>query len=134
MQRFGVNTLARYYQMMYRLLLLLLLTHGTVLFADSPDMSHLQGLGDTRYHSFESTALGHPLHIYVRLPELSKESEGQKFPTVYLLDGGISFPLLSAYYHYLNIATWISSSNGTVASQCTMPQPACLSHWPKTMM
>jgi len=71
--------------------------------ADSFDPSGLQGLGDTRYHRFESARLGHPLHLYVRAPESAAQNPGQRFPTVYLLDGGVNYPLLSAYYHYLRI-------------------------------
>lgn len=72
--------------------------------ADSFDPSKLQGLGDTRYHLFESERLGHALHVYVRVPQDAGQDLGNPFPTVYLLDGGINFPLLSSYYHYLRIA------------------------------
>lgn len=71
------------------------------------DPSKLQGLGDTRYQLFESKQLGHPLHIYVRVPESARENPQRRYPTVYLLDGGITYPLLSAYYHYLRLG-WIS--------------------------
>jgi predicted alpha/beta superfamily hydrolase len=84
-------------------LALLVLLPGTGLNADSPDFSKLQGLGDTRYQLFESEALGHPLYLYVRVPEQLPENPNRTFPTVYLLDGGINFPLLSAYYHYLRL-------------------------------
>lgn len=67
---------------------------------DGFDEGRLQGLGDTRYHLFESETLGHPLHLYVRRPDSGEEGP---FPVVYLLDGGINYPLLSAYYHYLRI-------------------------------
>jgi len=84
-------------------LLLLALLPGLNLNADSLDVSKLQGLGDTRYQPFESEALGHPLHLYVRLPERAAGEENRRFPTVYILDGGINYPLLSAYYHYLRL-------------------------------
>jgi predicted alpha/beta superfamily hydrolase len=71
--------------------------------ADEFDPSKLQGLGDTRYHQFESETLGHTLHLYVRVPEASAQDPNQRYPTVYLLDGGINFPLLSSYYHYLRL-------------------------------
>ena len=67
---------------------------------DGFDEGKLQGLGDTRYHLFESEALGHPLHLYVRQPASGEQGP---FPVVYLLDGGVNYPLLSAYYHYLRI-------------------------------
>jgi predicted alpha/beta superfamily hydrolase len=84
------------------LVLLFLLPLGP-LCADDFDPSKLQGLGDTRYHPFESETLGHVLHIYVRVPESSAQNPDQRYPTVYLLDGGINFPLLSSYYHYLRL-------------------------------
>ncbi len=70
--------------------------------AKSADFSWLQGLGRTHYHRLESEALGRPLHIYVRAPD-APEDPAKPLPTVYLLDGGLTFPLLSAYYHYLRI-------------------------------
>jgi predicted alpha/beta superfamily hydrolase len=82
-------------------LVLSLLLYASLLHAEPFDPAKLQGLGDARYHQFESEALGHALHIYVRVPESSAQNPGQQYPTVYLLDGGINFPLLSAYYHYL---------------------------------
>lgn len=83
-----------------RLVLCLVLLVSPALLPADFDPGKLQGLGDTRYHHFESETLGHSLHLYVRLPE--SDSSGP-FPVVYLLDGGVSFPLLSAYYHYLRL-------------------------------
>ena len=62
----------------------------------------LQGLRDTRYHHVESDSIGRSYHIYVMLPDTYDESADYKYPTIYLLDGGALFPLLSAYYRYLN--------------------------------
>lgn len=82
---------------------LLLLPCGNRLMAGEPaDLAWLQGLGETQYHRLESETLGRPLHIYVRVPEAEAAADGP-LPTVYLLDGGVTFPLLSAYYHYLRI-------------------------------
>ena len=50
-------------------LLILLLLYSNCLHAGSFDPARLQGLGDTRYHQFESEILGRMLHIYVRVPE-----------------------------------------------------------------
>jgi len=85
------------------LVLVLLLQPGP-LGAGDFNPANLQGLGDTRYFQFDSKLLGHRLHIYVRVPESSAQNPDQQYPTVYLLDGGINFPLLSSYYHYLKIA------------------------------
>ena len=88
---------------LFTTLVLIFLLHADSVLADPFDPAKLQGLGDTRYHQFESETLGHALHIYVRVPESSNQSPDQRYPTVYLLDGGINFPLLSSYYHYLRI-------------------------------
>jgi len=89
---------------MIRILALFLLLYANGLQAASFDPTGLQGLGDTRYHSFESKTLGHALHVYVRVPGREAQNPGQKFPTIYLLDGGINFPLLSSYYHYMRLS------------------------------
>lgn len=62
----------------------------------------LQGLGDTRYHHVTSDIIGRGYHIYVMLPDEYDESADYRYPTIYLLDGGALFPLLSSYYRYLN--------------------------------
>lgn len=64
----------------------------------------LQGLGDVRYHLLKSELLQRDLHVSVRLPEGYSEQGEREFPTVYLLDGGTTFPLLSGYYRYLSLA------------------------------
>ena len=78
----------------------LLFLQANALQAGDFNPDKLQGLGDTRYQLFESETLGHPLHLYVRVPENTDEGP---FPVIYLLDGGTNFPLLSAYYHYLRL-------------------------------
>lgn len=65
------------------------------------DTRHLQGLGDTRYRYVESAAMERGYHIYVMLPYGYDETGNTKYPTVYLLDGGGLFPLMTAYYRYL---------------------------------
>jgi len=72
---------------------------GTAL-ADNLDSRLLQSLGDVKYHEFKPESLGRVLHIFVDLPENYAES-GQSYPTVYLLDGGDTFPLMAAHHHYL---------------------------------
>jgi len=59
----------------------------------------LQGLGQPKYHSLESALNHNAYHLYVRLP--ANYNNETQYPTLYLLDGGISYPLISAYYHYL---------------------------------
>ena len=59
----------------------------------------LQGLGQPTFHSIKSPQSQRVYHLIVRLP--AGYNKNTKYPTIYLLDGGISYPLLSAYYHYL---------------------------------
>lgn len=65
------------------------------------DTSFLHGLGDTRYHYVESAIVGRGYHVYVMLPAGYDESDGQ-YPTIYVLDGGGLFPMMTSYYRYLN--------------------------------
>ncbi|NNE67191.1 MAG: alpha/beta hydrolase [Pyrinomonadaceae bacterium] len=69
-------------------------------FAQAPDISKLQGLGETKYHEVKYEPLDQTYHIFVRLPE--EYTASKKYPTVYLLDGGAMFPMLGSYYRYLN--------------------------------
>ena len=62
----------------------------------------MQGLGDTEYQRIDSEILGRHFHIFVMLPDEYEQCPGKNYPTIYLLDGGALFPLLSAYYRYLN--------------------------------
>ncbi|HXV62852.1 MAG TPA: alpha/beta hydrolase-fold protein [Vicinamibacteria bacterium] len=68
---------------------------------DSVDVSKLEGLGDVRYHLLETKEPERSYHIFVSLPASYDLSDDSTYPTIYLLDGGITFPLLSAYYSYL---------------------------------
>jgi len=64
----------------------------------------LQGLGDTRYHHLESAIVDRGFHLYVMLPEGYDAEPERDYPTVYVLDGGALYPMLVAYYAYLNFA------------------------------
>ncbi len=70
-------------------------------FSQSVDTKYLQGFGDVRYHRVESKAAEHTYHVFVRLPESYSANAGRSYPTVYLLDGGSTFPMLAGYYRYL---------------------------------
>ena len=70
--------------------------------AQSVSTEHLQGLGEVLYHRAESESLEQTYHVYVRLPESYGEQSGP-YPTLYLLDGGVTFPLFAAYYRYLTL-------------------------------
>ena len=78
--------------------------------AAAVDTRYMQVIGDTHYHELDSTVVGRSYHIFVRLPEGYQQSAEEKYPTIYLLDGGNLFPLLSAYYGYLNFGEEIPNS------------------------
>lgn len=80
----------------------LLLLLGTSLASAAVDTEYMQGLGDVRYHRIESTNVERPFHIYVSLPSDYDPSASEKYPTIYILDGGALFPTLSPYYRFLN--------------------------------
>ena len=61
----------------------------------------MQGLGDVSYHHVNSEIVGRGYHIHVRLPVEYDQSD-RDYPTVYLLDGGNTFPMLAPYYQYLS--------------------------------
>lgn len=82
------------------LLITILLLSSLASRADSLDSDLLQSLGEVKYHELKSVQLGRSLHIFVDLPEDYLTAE-QNYPTVYLLDGGNTFPLMAAYHHYL---------------------------------
>jgi hypothetical protein len=100
--------LPRYQIRKSSLYVLLLLLAGLTANA-AVDTQFLQGLGDTRYHHVESDGIKRGFHIYVMLPD-GYESSGQQYPTIYLLDGGELFPLLTAYYRYLNVGEEIPNA------------------------
>ncbi len=69
---------------------------------DAIPLEHLPALrGD--YFPFDSTAVGRPFHIYVRLPENYQSDESVRYPVVYLLDGDSLFPILAASHLFLTI-------------------------------
>lgn len=68
--------------------------------AEMLDTQLLQSLGEVRYHELKATSLGRSFHIFVDLP-VDYQDEDENYPTIYLLDGGNTFPLMAAYHHYL---------------------------------
>jgi predicted alpha/beta superfamily hydrolase len=87
---------------MRALVILLLLIAGRPVGA-AVDSGLLQGLGDSRYHRLEAKAVEQTYHLFVRLPESYEGTGAREYPTVYLLDGGLTYPLLSGYYRYLTL-------------------------------
>jgi predicted alpha/beta superfamily hydrolase len=60
-------------------------------------------MGQTEYHRIEPQQLDRVYHVFVRLPESYPTSGETAYPTIYLLDGGITYPLFAAYYRYLTL-------------------------------
>jgi len=69
--------------------------------AETVSIKGLQVLDETRYHRVESEALGRGYDVLVGLPQNYKESADSTYPTIYILDGGLLYPLLRGYYNYL---------------------------------
>jgi hypothetical protein len=79
---------------------LILLTQIESVTAENIDTRLLQALGEINYHELESSTLQRAFHIFVDLPEDYQQNQ-EKYPSIYLLDGGNTFPLLSGFHHYL---------------------------------
>jgi len=75
--------------------------------APAADLQYLQAIGDARYHRVESGIVGRGYHVYVKLPDGYDDAAQTVYPTLYLLDGGELFPMLAAYYRYLNFGEGI---------------------------
>jgi uncharacterized protein len=68
--------------------------------AETP-LDHLPGMkGD--YFKHESSEVGRPFHIYVRLPMDYAQNPDAKYPVVYLLDGDTLFPILATNHLFLH--------------------------------
>lgn len=83
------------------------LTRGVILFfiafappAWSNDFKAVHGLNDPDIFEFHSSELDRPFNILVRLP-MGYDPTKESMPTLYLLDGGHTFPMLASYYQYL---------------------------------
>lgn len=69
--------------------------------AETVSIKGLHSLDESRYHRIESEALGRGYHVIVGLPDGYDESENTTYPAIYILDGGMLYPLLRGYYNYL---------------------------------
>lgn len=54
------------------------------------------------YHLVNSKITERPYHIYIDLPDSYGEAN-KTYPVIYLLDGGLNFPMISPYYLLLRI-------------------------------
>ncbi|MGJ8662585.1 MAG: alpha/beta hydrolase [Marinicella sp.] len=80
-------------------LLLLIVLPGFCLAANTDNMTSLSG---SSYQMMHSKEVGHDYHIYIKTPEMTAENKSQKFPTIYLLDGGNTYPMFVPYAKYLS--------------------------------
>jgi predicted alpha/beta superfamily hydrolase len=81
-------------------LMLALLFFSTPASSGGFDTRHLQSLGHVDYLTFNPEEPQREMHVFVDLPE-AYEASRDHYPTIYLLDGGNTYPLLAAYHHYL---------------------------------
>ena len=72
--------------------------------ADTADMEFLTSIKRTQYHLHQSPSLKHDYHVYVLSPKSPDSEPAEKYPTVYLLDGDVTYPMLAAHYHLLSVA------------------------------
>lgn len=84
--------------MKYLVLLVLFLSYPQ----HAADIDKLHSLNKAKKLTLTSEITDHTYHIYIKAPANPKQ--GVIYPTVYLLDGGITFPLLASYSHYLKFA------------------------------
>lgn len=63
-------------------------------------LQHLQGFEETSYQKFIGEKNKHNYHVFVKVPA---NDNNEKLPTVYLLDGGNTFPMLASYAKYLTL-------------------------------
>lgn len=69
--------------------------------AQAQDPDPMYSLNGPRHHVIEAQELERSFQVMVRVPEGAQADK--TYPTVYLLDGGITFPLLASYYRYLKL-------------------------------
>lgn len=79
-----------------------ILFQGTSQASDLRVLDHAQVIADSHYHEVTVEDLGRGFHLLVRLP-VDYSDGGAPYPVVYLLDGGLLFPMLAAYYRYLRL-------------------------------
>ena len=79
--------------------ILLLLANSVM--SDELSVPAIQAIDGTRLHQLHSEETGFDYQMLVLLPVSYDESTDTAYPTMYLLDGGATFPMLAGYYRYL---------------------------------
>ncbi len=72
-------------------------------FTVKAEIEHLTGLKGSQHHELHSKLLDHDYHIFVNVPAVDPADKNQKFPVVYLLDGGVHFPAFVPYSHFMTL-------------------------------
>jgi len=65
------------------------------------EIQNLTSLQNSHYHLLHSKIINHDYHIYINLPLDYMQNPTKKYPTIYLLDGGMTFPIIAGYQQYL---------------------------------
>lgn len=61
----------------------------------------LQSSYESSQHQLTSKILKRDFYLFVEGP--SSQEKGKRYPTIYVLDGGMAFPMLAGYYRYLRL-------------------------------
>jgi len=70
------------------------------------DWKKLHSLDNVQYFKLEQLSedkKAQQYHLFIKLPSEYEKNKQSKFPTLYLLDGGINFPMFAAYYNFLRL-------------------------------
>ena len=68
---------------------------------EEPTLKAMTAIRDVEHIRLDSKILGRPFHLLVREPQGASECDACTYPTVFLLDGGGTFPALAGYLQYL---------------------------------
>lgn len=72
-------------------------------FANPFPVEKLHSIGDSQYHLVSIKNPKQDYHLFVHLPKSYSKEADTKYPVIYLLDGGFSFPMLASYYRLINL-------------------------------
>ncbi|GJM06194.1 MAG: hypothetical protein DHS20C09_21900 [marine bacterium B5-7] len=73
----------------------------TVNQAMAVSLENLSSLKDSDYVKLHSAVVDHDYHVYIKTPPQAADETDKKWPVVYLLDGGNTFPMFVPYAKYM---------------------------------
>ena len=76
---------------------------GLALADEAVTVPGLHSLAVTHHHTLRAEDGDSLYHIVVGLPDAYQQSADSYFPTVYILDGGMLYPMLKSYSRYLSL-------------------------------